>query len=334
MEKKEITIRDLTVKPGEKAHHWVTIGQMLDGSPYRIPLIVINGTKPGPKLLVGACVHGDEVIGTEAIKTIAKDLTPEDIAGVFIGMPIINIAAYLSLARVDTMETPIGENNMTAMWDTAILEGSMTQRAAAFFRDEVIPLVEYYIDIHSSASGSLNSPRAIIAGAYAELDPVVRKRIDEIGVACNYEVIFQPQGTSWKGMYFPPRTFFEERGIAKIVLETGGAPTLEDVDTIREGITNIMKQTNMIPGDPTKKSSQLYCGKIVAIRANTGGIFRSTVNLRDRVKTGEKLGEVTDVFDNVIEEITSPEGGVVVKIATAAPVYTGIRLIVIAVPSS
>jgi len=326
-----IKIRETKVEPGSKEHIHVTIGHMLDGSPYRIPLILINGKKPGPKLLVGACVHGDEVIGTEAIKTVAKALAPDDISGWFIGAPITNIASYLSLARVDTLETPIGDNNMSGKWKGGTLQGSMTERAAAFFRDEVIPNAEYYIEIHSSASGSLNSPRAIICGDYAQIDPVVRKRVDDIGRACNFEVIFKPETTSWKGMYFPPSTFFEERGVAKIVLETGGAPTIADVETIRYGIYNIMKQIKMLPGEPESKNTQVYCGRLMAVRANEGGIFRSSTQLRDRVKEGDKLGEVTDVFDNVIEEIFAPSDGIVVKIATTAAVYSGIRLIVLAV---
>lgn len=332
MGKGEVKIKDLIVKEGEKVNHWFTIGQMLDGSPYRVPLIVINGKKPGPKLLVGACVHGDEVLGTEAIKTIAKKISPEELSGIFIGAPIINIAAYMTLARVDKLETPIGDNSMSGLWDSGSAEGSMTERAAAFFREEVLPSVEYYIDIHSSATGSYNSPRAIVAGDFVELDPVVRKRIDEIGVGCNYEVVFKPKSASWKGMYFPPRTFFESRGIAKIVLETGGAPTISDVEAIREGIYNIMKQIKMIPGEPHLKNKQTYCSRLIAIRSNTGGIFRFTAQLRDRVKKGQKLGEITDVFDNVVEEIIAPEDGILVKIATTAAVYTGIRLIVLAVP--
>ena len=327
-----IRIRELAVKPGEKVHDWVTLGQMLDGSPFRVPLIVINGKKPGPRLLVGACIHGDEVIGIEAIKSVAKQLKPEKISGVFIGAPIINIASYMSLARVDKLETPIGGNNMHLHWQTGTPEGSMTERGAAFFRDEVLPLAEYYVDIHSSATGSYNSPRAIIAGDYVKLDPVVRKRIDKMGVASNFEVVFKPKSASWKGMYFAPRTFFEEKGTAKIVLETGAAPTLGDVETIKEGINNIMKAIKMIPGEPNFKNRQTYCSRLFAVRSNTGGIFRADVKLRDRVKKGAKLGEVTDIFDNIVEKIIAPSDGIVIKIATTAAVYTGIRLIVLGVP--
>jgi len=333
MENKEITIRDLTVKPGEKAQHWFTIGQMLDGSPYRVPLIVINGNNPGPKLFVGACVHGDEVIGTEAIKTIAKRLTPKEVSGVLIGAPIINIAAYMTLARVDKLETPIGNNDMSGeSWQNSTAGGSMSQRSSAFFRDEVIPFAEYMIDIHSSATGSVNSPRAIIFSEFDHIDPTVRERLRALGVACNFEVIFQPKQTSWEGMYFAPKTFFEEKGIAKIVLETGGAPTLDDVDTMRGGITNIMKHIKMIPGEPDLSNTQTYCSKLIAVRANKGGIFRCTVKLQDRVKKGDKLGEITDIFDNVVEEVVAPSEGIVVKIATTATVYTGIRVIALSVP--
>lgn len=328
-----IKIREITVNPGEKVQEWVEIGQMLDGSAYRVPLIVINGKNPGPKLFVGACVHGDEVIGTEAIKTIAKKLTADEISGIFIGAPIINIASYMTLARVDKLETPIGNNDMSGEgWQKSTNSGSMSQRSSAFFRDEVIPFAEYMIDIHSSAAGSINSPRAIIYSEFDHLDKTVRERMREIAKACNFEVIFQPKETSWEGMYFAPKTFFEEKGIAKIVLETGGAPTLNDVDTIRGGITNIMKHIKMIPGEPNLSNTQTYCSKLIAVRANKGGIFRTAVKLRARVKKGDKLGEITDIFDDVVEEVVSPSEGIVVKIATTAPVYTGIRVIALTVP--
>jgi|WetSurMetagenome_2_1015567.scaffolds.fasta_scaffold248982_1 uncharacterized protein len=328
-----IKVRDIIVNPGEKRHAYVTLGQMVDGSPYRIPLILINGTKPGPRLLVSACVHGDEVIGTEAIKTIAKTLTPENMAGCFIGVPITNIASYLSLARVDLLETPVGDNDMSSKWRTATLEGSMTERAAAFFTKELVPQAEYYIEIHSSAQGSFNCPRAIVySGDFAEIDPEIRKKEDHLAKACNFEVIFKPTKATWKGMYFTPTPFFENVGVARIILETGGAPTIVDVETIREGISNIMKEIRMIPGEASNSNEQVYCPRLMAVRANSGGIFRSTVKLRDRVKKGEKLGEVTDIFDNITEELTAPEDGIVVKVATAAAVYTGIRLIVLAIP--
>ena len=158
-------------------------------------------------------------------------------------------------------------------------------------RDEVTPLVDSYIDIHSSAVGSLNSPRAIICGDFSKIDPAVRKRCDEMADACNIEVIFKPAQETWKGMYFQLVPFFESRGVAKIVIETGCAPTLLEVDVIREGIYNIMKQTQMIAGAPSKSNEQVYCGGLVAIRSNSGGIFRSTVKLRDWVKAGDKLGK-------------------------------------------
>jgi predicted deacylase len=93
-----------------------------------------------------------------------------------------------------------------------------------------------------------------------------------------------------------------------------------------------MKAIKMIPGEPNLKNKQTYCSSLFAVRSNTGGIFRADVQLRDRVKKGDKLGEVTDIFDNILEEIIAPSDDIVIKIATTAAVFTGIRLIVLGVP--
>ncbi|HHY38593.1 MAG TPA: hypothetical protein GX507_06680 [Clostridia bacterium] len=329
-----VRIRELTVKPGEKTNSWVKIGELADGSPLRVPLIIVNGKEPGPRIVVVACAHGDEVIGTEAIKTIARELTPDKIKGTFIGIPILNAVAFLTGTRVDVLETPMGWNDMSKMYSTAKPDGSVTERAASFLRDEVIPQVEYYIDLHSSAVGSLNGPRAIVAGLYAKVDPVVRRRMEELAIGCGFDVIYRPESESYEGMYFRPIPFFEERGTAKIVLETGAAPTLADLDTLRNGIMGCLVEIGMVEGKPKKSRDITYCGRLSAVRANRGGIFRPYVEIGKTVKAGDKIGEITDVFDNIVEEVVSPASGIVVKVATSAIAYTGIRLAVLAIPDN
>lgn len=327
-----VVVRGIKVEPGTKVFSEVIVGELADGSPVRVPVIIVNGSKPGPSLLVTACLHGDEVVGTEAIKKVAASLDPKTLKGRFIGLPIINVPAYIINARVNLLEDPVGYNDLSRAIPTAQPNGSLTERIASFVRDEVYPLAETVIDIHSSAKGSINYARAIVAGPYTKLSPELRERIDRLAAACGLEYIFRPRASSWPGMYFAPRSFLEETlGKASIVLETGNAPTIVDVDTIINGIKGIMADLGMTdaakkPGKPT------YLDRVMAIRANRGGIWHAGIGLADRVKKGQVIGTINGPDDKVIEEVKSTDDGIVIKVGTAAMVATGTRVCVLGVP--
>ena len=122
-------------------------------------------------------------------------------------------------------------------------------------------------------------------------------------------------------------------GIPDIILETGAAPTTEDVDSILYGIDNVLKHLKMIPGEPAKKNKQIFIDRLVAFRAQNGGMFRLIAKMCDHVKKGDVIGEVTNLFNEVVETIRATEDGVIIKAATSALISTGVRAAVIGTPA-
>ena len=51
----EVTIMGLTVKAGSRRRDEIHIAYMADGQPMVVPFWVINGVKPGKRLLLSAC---------------------------------------------------------------------------------------------------------------------------------------------------------------------------------------------------------------------------------------------------------------------------------------
>ena len=78
-----VTIMGLTVEAGQRKRGEIHVAYMADGQPLVVPFWVINGMKPGTKLLLSAMTHGDAVIGAEAIyrtmETIDETIWPEEI---------------------------------------------------------------------------------------------------------------------------------------------------------------------------------------------------------------------------------------------------------------
>ena len=52
---------------GNRTDGFINYGQKADLSFYQIPVIIIEGGKPGKTLLVDGAMHGDETEGSEAI---------------------------------------------------------------------------------------------------------------------------------------------------------------------------------------------------------------------------------------------------------------------------
>lgn len=330
-----LKLEGISAAPGTLGKGFIKVGEFFDNSPVNMPLMILNGAGEGPVLLMMSAVHGNEVVGTEAIKRVMTSLNPKVVKGTIIGIPVVNIPAFLSDARINVLEAPAGSNDLSSMIRTGEpTQGPQSQSIANFLHGKIFPRMEYVIDLHSSAPGSFNYPRAIIIGQHIQIPQALRAKCQALGKACNFEYVFRPSKSKWEGMYFPPGSMFEMKyGIPAIILETGAAPTTVDVESLLYGIGNILKHLKMIPGRPARKNKQTYIDRLIAFRAKRGGMFRLIVKMGARVKKGDVIGEVTNLFNEVVETIRATEEGIVIKTATSALMATGVRAAVIGTPA-
>jgi predicted deacylase len=54
----------------------IKVGEWADGSAVGVPVHIVNGREPGPVVAVTAAIHGDEVVGTDAVRRIISELDP------------------------------------------------------------------------------------------------------------------------------------------------------------------------------------------------------------------------------------------------------------------
>ena len=89
-----------SVAPGAKAILNLPLTELSDGTIIRLPVVVINGAKPGPRLYVGAAIHGDEVTGVAIITGILKDMDPHVLSGSIIAVPVQHPLAFHADHRI------------------------------------------------------------------------------------------------------------------------------------------------------------------------------------------------------------------------------------------
>src|SRR5271156_6487607 len=83
-----IEVGTLTVSPGSRARTQIDLIELADGSRVSLPVVIINGARPGPRLYLGAAIHGDEVNGVSILSEALAKLDPTKLAGSILCVPV------------------------------------------------------------------------------------------------------------------------------------------------------------------------------------------------------------------------------------------------------
>jgi predicted deacylase len=80
-----ITVGPLRCEVGQKVADYINAVHRVDDSAFGIPVMIVAGKSDEPVLLVNGRNHGDEHEGPLVITTIARELDPNHMQGIFIG---------------------------------------------------------------------------------------------------------------------------------------------------------------------------------------------------------------------------------------------------------
>jgi predicted deacylase len=80
------------------------VGDLPDGLPMEIPVIIVQGAQDGPVLWMHGCVHGNEYCGTFSIHRFIRSLDPATLRGVVVALPVLNITGFQRNQRMSPFE--------------------------------------------------------------------------------------------------------------------------------------------------------------------------------------------------------------------------------------
>ena len=317
MARDAVRIRDIVAEPGAKRRGFLKVGETGAG-PIEIPLVVIHGAKPGPTLCLTGGTHATEYPGQTAVRVMARQLDPATLAGTVIAIPVLNLPMFV--ARLPFV-SPIDGLNLNRV-APGRADGTITELIAHTLFSEILSLATHHIDCHG---GDLTE----ILWPYAAYRITGKRELDETGEAMAR--LYSPrifalfrEGTP----LVPTGTLTSEaarRGIASILGECGSAGGLDpaDVRTHVDGITNVMRFLRMLPGEPVVRENQLVGTSQFVVQARRGGLLRLSVGIGETVTEGQELGEIWDVFGDVVETLRAPARGLVRIIWTHKVVSSG-----------
>lgn len=318
MEADKLRIRGVAAAPGTRAQGWLTIGET-PTEPMRLPLVLINGRRPGPRLCLTAGVHASEYPGIDAVLRTVQSINPEELAGSVVAIPVVNPTMFQR--RVGFLSPIDGLNlNRTAPGKE---DGTISEVLAYTLLNEVIGVCQVHIDCHGGDLGEILWPYSGFAmTGDAELD---RQGETLARLYSPHIVALYREGTALPPTAGSITNQAARRGVVSILAEAGSNGSLDerDVEIHLRGIRNVMRHLGMLPGEPDTAESPLFPTDQFTISATRGGLVRLKIGVGDTIKEDQPIAEICNLFGEVVECLISPREGIARLIWAHKAVNTG-----------
>jgi len=293
-----------------------------------IPITVITGKKEGPTLLVLSGVHGSEYAPIAATQRLAQQLEPATISGKVIFVHIANMPAYLGRT---IYTSPVDQKNLNRLFPGKS-DGTLSDRIAFTLTNQVYPLADAVLDMHSGDGNEDLSPNWVgYYGNAGNKSVIAKSRAMAFAFGFEHIVEFQWQlgetsDAIWAG------SAAVALGIPSIDVEAGGKNVvdLEIVSAIETGIRRTLAHLKMISDDFPAIEQQTVITDRTWIAAPQDGTWVGIKQAGTRVTEGELIGYLTDFHGRRVLEARAPHDGLLLLTLTAPPVREGETLAIIA----
>ena len=296
------------VNPGERRIIDLPITDLSTHTPMTMPVQVICGRRPGPRLFVCAALHGDEIAGVEIIRRVLKLSALRRLRGTLVAVPIVNVFGFVSLSRYLPDRRDLNRSFPGSS------KGSLASRLAHLFLGEIATKCTHGIDLHTGAVHRVNYPQ-------------IRANLDDpeaLRMANSFGVPVVVNATLRDGSL---RQAAAGQGVPVIVYEAGEALRFDEL-SIRAGVKGVMRVMRTLGMLPVQKSRRALLEPIVArsstwVRAPASGILRASASLGSQVSESEVLGAISDPFGGNEVEIISPADGILIGRTNLPLVHEG-----------
>jgi predicted deacylase len=295
--------------PGQKATGYLEVPAGVDAGT-NIPVVVVNGAKPGKVLALVSGAHGTEYVSIIAIEKLIARLDPAELTGTVILVPLVNIASFEQ--KVPHVN-PIDSKSMNRFYPGKA-DGTQTERASFLITKQVVDGCDYLIDYHGGDLDESLRPYAYWGPTGQPVQDHISKEM-VLAFGLNHIIIWSDRPTDPSATRYLDNTA-TVRGKPSIVVEAGHAGTVEtdDVNLLVDGTLSTMRALKMLPGEPRFIENPVWIEKLSDVLADGPGIWYPLVKRGTYVSAGMKLGTITDYFGKVIAEPRAPVSGVVLHV--------------------
>ena len=322
-------LMQLEVPAGERVSGKLPVNGGVDGVETFIPVTVFHGRGSGPVLSLIAGIHGSEYSPIISMQRLPELLDPQAMAGTLIIVHIANLPAFQGRS---VYFGPDDLKNLNRSFPGKA-DGTVTERIAFTLSEEIMPLSDYLIDIHSGDGNE--SLRPSYSAYYAEAGGTeVVGQSRRLAVAFGLETIVQFAG-SYSSLDDAIYTSAQSvtRGIPSIDVESGELGVIDDVfiDPITDGAMSVLRELGMVAGEPIVPANPLFISDRARVYSEFEGIWHKNmlVQTGDYVTEGTELGVITDYFGKELQTVVAPASGVLLILFGTPPVNVDDNIAVI-----
>jgi len=306
---------DAEVDPGEKRHIEYEVSETYLGRPVEIPVTIINGEHPGPRLYLSAAIHGDEVNGVKVCQEVADRYEPAHLHGTIVVIHVVNVPGYNAQQRY----LPIYDQDLNRSFP-GTSGGSTASRMAKVIYDRFVSHCDFGLDFHTSTRN-----RMTVFHARADMtDDATVELVEQSGI---------PLTISGAGNEKMLRRVATEDGTPIITVEMGEANRFQPllIDLGMQAVENVLAANEMYPDAEARYPA---FSKVLTsedqkrwIRADYGGLVDMKWGPYPLVEEGETICVIADHFGQESHVVEAPFDGFLVGILANPRVLPGHPLV-------
>lgn len=293
------------------------------GTSYELPVTVIEGGTSNKTFLLSAGIHGCEYVGIEALKQWANEIDPKKINGKVVCLHVANPSGYAN--RVPELVPEDGKNLNRVFPGNH--SGTASEILADFITKNFHLKADYYADFHSGDVHENVMPFVYFVGI---ADEAVVEQSRQLAMALDYPVRVRSGATT--GAY----NSAGKLGVPSVLIERGGRGlwSQAEVDAYKNDITALLTQFGFLSGaeDAIQKNqrpqnTQIEITRATYVNAPCAGWWYPSVDAGEFVIEGDSMGEICDVFGNVLASIKATASGRVLYMTRSLALKEGEALI-------
>ena len=290
---------DLVVQAGSQVRGNCLVS--LGTSSVSLPMVITNGSAPGPVLAVTAGIHGGEYVPMVAVRQFVRDLDPALMRGtIVVSLQSSPVAFQQRMAFVNPLD---GKNlNRSFPGDP---QGGPTARLAAWLWENLLARADYYVDCHC---GDLPEALDPFTGASPGPDGVLDERTRAMADCFDVpRLIVDPlEGSTIRAAAMAK--------IPAVLIEVGGEGrwSQEEADVQRNGLRRIAAQVGILPAEAGARPRLPLFENAADVLSERAGLWYPEVAPGTSVAEGTRLGRLEDPLGEVVQEILAPAAGVLV----------------------
>jgi uncharacterized protein len=250
-----------------------------------IPIAQIKntgGNGAGPRVLLMAGNHGDELEGQVALGRLIRSLDPAEVQGHIVILPSANFPAAMAGMRTSPLDD--GNLNRSFPGDPT---GGPTAQIAYYIESELLPRVEFVLDIHSGGSSLTYLPSTL---ARRPETPAALERASELMRVCCAPIGYLVSGGGWGDMTLTAAAARAGIGHMSTELAGGGQVTPAALRIAEGGVRRVLYALGALttPPPPAEHTTRLMqiSGQDYYCYAPDPGLFEPLVELGDEVAAG------------------------------------------------